>query len=153
MDKHHTTAGVGIAVSNNFLKRFNEWIWEDILPGYVATLLLKGDEGILQIMCIYAPSSSSADREATWHRLHPYILPTGEALCIFAGDFNSVEEKEDRYNLTTGLPSGGMARGEAHEFNLLKESKGLYQLELGFHVQAQPLHRHAGQGVHQPPRC
>ena len=57
VDKQHTTAGVGIAVADHFLQRFEEYTWEDIIPGYVATLLLKGDEGILQIVCIYAPSS------------------------------------------------------------------------------------------------
>jgi len=109
-----SVAGIGILLNHKFLTRFLpvdiERDWEELIPGRVALLHLRGPEGSLDIACVYLPtgdSNSSQDRQNAVARLGRRIADKDKVLTIIAGDFNFVETERDRWCIEKGEWTGG----------------------------------------------
>ena len=134
-------AGVGIIVRSSFLNRFGSHPpeWQEIAPGRLAKLTLRGPEGSLQILTGYMPTG-------TRRQLHPTEEDPASALSlrrqrqllsgkikdalkddiltILAADFNFVTSNEDRLSTTTGgFTGGGDAAEYQHWCSLLPPSR------------------------------
>ena len=111
--------GVGIIVQNEFLAKFRRRPpeWRRIEAGRLACLRLDGNEGNLDLLAAYFPTgrkrhlaaevdesgdyderqdelSLRSQREALARRIRAWLHP--DRLTVVAGDFNIVQEREDR---------------------------------------------------------
>ena len=125
-------------MNNKFLENFNpvsENDWEVIVPGWIGKLSLKGPNGALDLIIVYLPSGSDAEKKKLrmqyMEALGRKILPKNEVLTLMMGDFNFVTRTEDRISKDTGAPSGDKDKEEAQTFEqLLGQPHELFELEL-----------------------
>ena len=115
-------AGVGIIVKKAFLMMFNEIRkedWEEVQPGRIAILHLKGEHGKLDIVVVYMPTGedAKAERKVSISKLSNKMQPHNEILTIMAGDFNFVTKHTDRINKDTGKWSGEGDKKDVGQFN------------------------------------
>ena len=114
-------AGVGILVNHKFLQRFAsvrpERDFIEVIPGRIALLRLRGAEGNLDIVCMYADTHSSRERRAAMDALATVLKPQHLALTILAGDFNYVCDAKDRWNKDQGDWTGDGDMGDEKHFN------------------------------------
>ena len=93
------TAGIGIIVSNSFLGKFqSEPVWDQVIPGRIAILRLRGSVGSLDLAVCYLDASSSSERIAACNTLAQHLKPSCEVLTMLFGDFNFVVNRKDRWN-------------------------------------------------------
>ena len=148
-------AGVGIVMSKLFANRFRVQVphWNEVDPGRLAVLQLRGDEGALDLAVCYMPTGDPrslgtttgepcpgtpllpevhpaalrAQREALCRRIPPMLNPN-QVLTIVAGDFNFVLTATDRWNKATGVHSGASDAAEAAHWRRMLPSSRLYEL-------------------------
>ena len=114
-------AGVGLVLRDDFLKQFNqcdtETDWEEVVPGRVAILHLRGPTGSLDIVIAYLHTGAARHERAQAIRmLSARLQPQESALTILMGDFNFVVDEKDRWNKQTAVWSGAPDLEEAREF-------------------------------------
>ena len=83
-----------------------------------------------------------AERRRLWGELDRHILPEDQSQCWMAGDFNFVENEQDRVN-TAGRESNGENAEELALFRRLCDNHNLGELE-----QYIATYRHVGMGSH-----
>ena len=141
-------AGVALAVKTQFLKNFNpvkEKDWEEIEPGRMARLSLRGPKGGLDLYAIYFPTGTLAEEQTLKKvltlRLQKEMRPQLKVLSILMGDFNFVMKNEDRLCLRTMEHTGRHDKPTADRFNQLLEEHKLHELE-------QPIYTHTNTTAH-----
>jgi len=128
-------AGIGILLHHDFLKLFNKIDrakdWEELEPGRVAVLHLNGDQGALDIFCVYLATgeeSAAASRQSSIQLIGRHVKPKERVLTILAGDWNFVEEKQDRWTTATCEWSGGRDSQETKVFlDHIRNPHGLHE--------------------------
>ena len=131
--------GVGIIVQNEFLAKFRRRPpeWRRIEAGRLACLRLDGNEGNLDLLAAYFPTgrkrhlaaevdesgdyderqdelSLRSQREALARRIRAWLHP--DRLTVVAGDFNFVQEREDRWSKAEADFSGDRDLAEAQHW-------------------------------------
>ena len=143
-------AGVAILIGHDFLKKFSSGPpqWSELVPGELACLHLRGQEGNLDLYSAYFPTGMQADEEATLFnkralcrsRLHGHLSPGDLCLSIVGGDFNYVIADRDRINLRSLQHSGNSDARDQNEwiglFNGAKELQELHQ-DMATHATSQ----------------
>ena len=155
-------AGVGIIATKAFVNRFRLQLpdWQEVDPGRLAVLHLRGDEGALDLAVCYMPTGDPrplapeagrtcpstprppgpppatlrTQREAICRRIPPLLHPD-RALMVLAGDFNFVMIEADRWNKQAGLHSGASDAAEAAHWRRVLPATLLYELH-----QSEPTH-------------
>jgi hypothetical protein len=116
-----SSAGIGCLVKDSFLKTFNQPpMWTIFCAGHLARLSLQGQQGMLQIWCVYYPNGDRPkDAEARQHltkTIAQNCLPPGHSLSILAGDWNFVSASQDRLCLSSNAWTGDRDSQEAESF-------------------------------------
>ncbi|CAK0812459.1 unnamed protein product, partial [Prorocentrum cordatum] len=133
----HCTKGVGIVLRRSFLEKFatfQDGDFQELEPGRIARLHLRGPAGNLDILAVYLTTGEglSNDRQAR-DRSHEIIKENmatpRTTLSILAGDWNYVPYDQDRWCCSTRNWSG---RRDAAEAAKAKEDvfhpNGLHEL-------------------------
>ena len=143
-----TTAGVGVAVSKDFLKNFGpideKSDWVTIVEGRAAKLRLRGMHGALDIITIYATSGNTQEKteerlDLIW-KVNCYIDDKNEVLTIISGDFNFVEKPDDRWNGN----NPDQRRTEDKEETLAVRKGWKFKHDMVERAQEEYTYRHAG---------
>ena len=86
-------AGIAVAVKHSFLERFNpvdDASWEEIEPGRVARLKLRGPNGALDIYACYFPTGTSSEEQEhkrqLVQKLKRSVAPRDAVLSVLMGD-------------------------------------------------------------------
>lgn len=136
-----TVGGVGILVKQSFLERFDPippeddltpFHWEEIQPGRIACLHLRGPEGNLDLMVVYMQTGQAKSaRDTSRARVAQAVRPPHAALTIIAGDFNYTVRGKDRFCKATGRWSSEVpVTCEELAFrNIVADPFQLYELE------------------------
>ena len=95
-----------LAVTKKFLDSFDSGCWQILQDSRLAVLRCHGAQGDLDIFVIYASAKDSSERWETFKRIPQYTRPRDQALSLFLGDFNYVEETGDRFCLAAGRHTG-----------------------------------------------
>ncbi len=82
------------------LSRFSHSEWRELEPGRVGLLRLEGDNGCLDIFCVYLDPQSHLNRQNSLNIIKNAMRPKSDSLSILTGDFNFVEFADDRWNLS-----------------------------------------------------
>ena len=119
-----TQAGIGLLVQRSFLDNFNPVVesdWEQIEPGRVAVLRLRGPCGGIDLFVVYMASGEDAavSRAASICKIATSIGSRTEVLTILAGDFNFVPREKDRFSKSTCEWTGDKDTKDAEEFSRL----------------------------------
>ena len=138
--------GVGIILKKAWLDKFDvaKPIWDILVPVRVATLHLFSKQCNLDITVVYFPtgqlSKTSAqdgggfmslheERNRIRVRLSQCLADPSVALSLVMGDFNTVVNADDRWNLGSDCAMGGRdATEEAHWQNVVANKLELYEL-------------------------
>jgi len=147
------TAGVGITIRSEFLRRFDECRPEVLFPGRALRLRLSGAQGSLDIISVYFPTGDSTHeddireagfevggrtvsnfelREALCRRLALRIRPRDQGVTVIAGDFNFVVNPLDRLCTSSCKNTGGRDHRD------LARWRDLVETPFGFHELFQP---------------
>ena len=111
-------AGIGIIVSEQFLSKFQKDVsWEEVVPGRVGILRLRGSSGSLDLAVCYLDAGNPAERISACRRLSDSLRSSSEALSLAFGDFNFVEHATDRIEKSSGRWTGQSNEREATIFN------------------------------------
>jgi len=132
------TGGIGLVVRDSFLAKFDPHpTWKVLWKGRAACLRLSGPHGSLDLYTAYFhtgaqvtegdkdgayPSVRNADptfRDLRNHlrkRIADAFAPKHETLSMLAADFNYVNAKDDRYNVTTMRATGAGDREDEQHF-------------------------------------
>ena len=118
-------AGIGILVRKEFLALFattKDSDWEEIEPGRLARLRLRGPQGNLDLWAAYLttgedPKADYTARKHTRHLLHDRLAPNTSTLSIVAGDWNYATHNNDRWCCSRQTWTGDNNRTEADEAN------------------------------------
>lgn len=109
-------AGVGLIVRKPFLQKFDPVRrddWEEVIPGRLAALHLRGLQGNLSVVTAYFPSGLAQDaRMAVRSQLREVLGRRPRSLWIILGDFNYVTKGEDRFCLDSGMFTGARDAAE-----------------------------------------
>jgi len=81
---------------------------------------LRGSEGALDIYCVYLDTKSSSNRQQSIRTISNSLQPKTLATSIICGDFNYVDNLEDRWNIAAGTYSG-TNNDNAHDAKLFKD--------------------------------
>ena len=129
-------AGVGLAIKNDFLQNFNparDDDWDEIEPGRVARLPLRGPNGSLDLYVCYFPTGTSTEEQAhktaLINKLQAVIRSHHNTLSILMGDWNFVMKKSDRLCLRTMQNTGDHDKTTAQRFDLLLDAHHLHELD------------------------
>ena len=140
----HHEAGVGLLISDDFLRKFNPGVdedWTEIIPGRIARLRLNGPLGSLDIYTAYLKAGSNQDarqeRQVAARLLAHSMAPQKDRLSLVLGDFNYVTASEDRYTKGSLNYSGGPDAKETEYFE-----KTVWK-PFGLHEIQQPLVTHS----------
>ena len=149
VDKQTSSGGIAIVFREDFLGRFEEGVrCKELVTGRLLLVTLKGKEGTLQIAAVYGDTGTgaAASREECWTTLAESALPQDESTLLLAGDFNMIEDPnqrcswgEEELRLGIGTLVGGE---EKRAWDNLKGKLGLYDLE-------QPMHTYFHKGQHR----
>jgi len=134
-----STAGIGIILHHNFLRNFlpvdTGRDWEEVIPGRVAILHLRGSQGALDIACVYFPTGDSYaahERRNAIVKLGRRIADHSRVLTCIAGDFNFVEHERDRWCLEQGAWTGGKDTLESEAFEeSIRKPHSMHEWEQG----------------------
>ena len=144
--------GVGIIVKTEFLAQFRRKppVWQRIEAGRLACLRLEGDKGNLDVLAAYFPTgrkrrlaaevdgsavyddhqdelSLRSQREALTRRIRAWLHPG--RLTVVAGDFNFLQEREDRWRKEDADFSGHRDLAEAQHWRpALQATPGLREI-------------------------
>ena len=126
-------AGVGVVVTEAFLRRFDHTAWRVLVPGRAGELWLNGGTGDLSIFAVYfATGADELDEEDTTisartsrkrmrQIVASHIAPDSRRLSLLMGDFNWVADDLGRIQLEGQQPSGHRDRHEEqHLVHLLQ---------------------------------
>lgn len=148
------SAGVGVIVQPEFLRRFGEQVgWRVLVPGRAAEWWGSGAEGDISVFAVYfatgagggvgAADVAASAREARSDMrrvVAARVAPADQRLSIVMGDFNWVADDMGRVSSAGLQPSGSRDRGEErHWAQLLQASR----LTLWRH----PAYTHQHQGI------
>ena len=88
------TVWLVLVVRDAFLKKFEHRYWEEILPGRIAVLRLRGSKGNLDIFCVYLSATCEDERLHGLQRIAAAVRPTQTVCSILFGDFNFTDKPE-----------------------------------------------------------
>ena len=124
-------AGVGIFISEQFINQFDPHPeWQEISPGRMAILRLRGPQGALDLCVIYMHTGASRrDRDGLRGSLAPALRPSNQALTMVAGDFNYVACARDRFSGESAQWTSHRDEAEESDFmHLVADPMGLHEL-------------------------
>lgn len=94
--------GVGVVITRKFLANFDsisDRDWEEVIPGRLARLKLRGARGNLDIWVVYFNPDCRSKRLQSIGKLSASIDKNAHTLIL--GDFNFVEAEQERWNKQT----------------------------------------------------
>ena len=114
-------AGVGIILKQSFLDKFatvQKGDFQELEPGRVARLRLRGPEGHLDIWTIYLTTGegTTADLRARNHShsiIRANLAPRDRVLSLLSGDWNYVVSNQDRWSCASKQWSGHSDHNES----------------------------------------
>jgi len=133
--------GIAILLSTKFLASFDPAVshWEELVPGRLGILRLRGPFGGLNIVNCYFPTGTRERIGATREEAHDQdsilrqrremmnsinrVLQSDEAATWVCGDFNWVPGLEDRINKANGEWTGAKDRADASHWDTLFKNK------------------------------
>ena len=128
----HGDHGVGLLVSERFLQLFDDDpVLQDIVPGRVALLPLRGPHGALDLVVWYAPTGNARGaRDDLRARVAAYLRPAAQVCTVIAGDFNHVARPRDRFDSARAVWSSHVDTAEEDDFlKLVADPIGLYEID------------------------
>ena len=145
--KDKTTGGIGLLVSDNFLKNFDTPVkedWEVIVKGRAAKLKLRGPNGALDIISVYGTAGSAKEkvdeRINLISKIGDCIASRNNVLTIIAGDMNFVESANDRCNANDPEQHGKIDKLEKS----MVDKKWKFKHNMVECIQEEYTYRHAG---------
>ena len=109
-------AGIGFLVKESFLSNFNPCTdddWEQVEPGRVSRLSLRGPQGSLDIWILYLSSGSNTARRSSMSSIADKVTNRTSTLSLCMGDWNFVMLNEDRWSKNGNCWSGHQDQEEA----------------------------------------
>ena len=91
--------------------------WIKVEDGRISILRLRGTNGCMDIVMCYLDSESAPARQTAMKKLAARLNPTDKVLTVMIGDFNFVEEKQDRWDKENGKWTGDKDHQEAIYFH------------------------------------
>ena len=103
-----TSGGVCVIITKKLLSMFSDTpLWEELVPGRIAALRLRGTSGGLDIFTVHLePALSSSGVFAQLSLLRSAIKPYAETHSLLAGDWNFDHDEEDRFDVEAGVFCG-----------------------------------------------
>ena len=132
-------AGIGLLVKESFLSNLNPCTdddWEQVEPGRVARLSLRGPQGSLDVWVLYLASGSKTARRSSMSSIAGKVKNRTGALSSCMGDWNFVMLNEDRWSKSGNGWSGYQDQEEA------KYLQDYLMTPLGFSELAQAAYTH-----------
>ena len=106
--------------------------WEELVPGRLAKLSLRGDKGRLDVFVAYLSAQDGGERMDQVSLLLASISPPEKAASWIAGDFNFVCDNQDRWSKMDKRWTGdAQAREARHWKENLWDKKGVYEVHQG----------------------
>lgn len=115
-----TVGGVGILVDERFLQQFDLPVseqLEEVVPGRVGALRLRGPAGRLDLFVVYAATGDA--KQERWdmrQQLSGALIPPHQALSVVAGDWNYAAMTEDRFSASPLAWTGARDSSEEDHF-------------------------------------
>jgi len=91
--------GIGLWLKKSFVAQFHVFKWRELEAGRVGVMSLVGDKGSLDIFCVYLDTHSHINRENSLKIIRDNVQDKDRVLTIITGDFNFVENIDDRWGL------------------------------------------------------
>ena len=110
-----TKGGIALVAKYHFfLRRFKTHAWNIIIPGTAAILQLMGEEGSLDIWCIYLYANDSRERVQAFQAFAKHSQNSDKCPSILVGDWNFATRTHDRFSKTHATWTGDQRNPETN---------------------------------------